>query len=58
MPEREPKPNFNCPLCDADIPVDYEVKLGQIYYCSYCQVGLKIIKGKGGNLLLEFEDEE
>jgi len=58
MAEYQKAPEFACPLCDSDIPTDSDVKQGEIHYCSYCEVGLRVVKGKGGKLTLEFEEEE
>ena len=31
-----------CPVCNAYIPVDPEVRLGEVIYCSYCGTQLVI----------------
>ena len=53
------KPSFECPICDSDIPADEsESKPGGILYCSYCRITLKVKKGKGEELVVEFDEDE
>ncbi len=38
---------LTCPICDADVPIEPDTKLGQMYCCSYCKAPCKVIRGKG-----------
>lgn len=56
--EHKKKTSFSCSLCDSDIPIEPGFEKGDIYYCSYCKISLKIIEKKNGVFSLEAEDEE
>lgn len=45
-------------MCDSDIPVDPDIKVGEILYCSYCKMGMKVVEGRDGKLEVEAEEEE
>ena len=32
-----------CPNCSANIPLDPEDRIGKVVYCSYCNIGLRIM---------------
>jgi hypothetical protein len=46
-----------CPVCDAEIELDEDVKPGEEIYCNYCKVELKLIQKSDGKLIADFEDE-
>lgn len=37
---------LSCPMCDADIPVSGDERVGEEIYCPYCRVPLGIRKKK------------
>jgi len=37
---------LTCPMCDADIPVSGDEKIGSEIFCNYCQTPLKIRRKK------------
>ena len=47
-----------CDMCDSDIPLEPNAKAGDVVYCSYCKVGLRIVLKANGRWSLEPEDEE
>jgi hypothetical protein len=49
---------MECPVCEADIPLDNDEQPGDIVQCSYCKGYFKLlqIKGKGLVLIEEFEE--
>ncbi len=34
---------LECPICDAEIPLEGDEKPGDLVLCSYCKVSFKII---------------
>ena len=48
---------LECPICDADIPLDGDERTGDLVLCSYCKVTFKLIKGKEKWILEEDLDE-
>lgn len=38
---------LTCPMCDAEIPVSGDEKVGESIYCPYCQIPLRLRKRKG-----------
>ncbi len=38
--------DVQCPLCEADIPLDGDEKTGDLVLCSYCKCTFKMIKTK------------
>lgn len=44
---------LECPICEADIPLDGDEKPGDFIVCSYCKVTLKILKKKDRLILSE-----
>lgn len=46
-----------CPICDADIPLDGDERVGDLILCSYCNVTFKIIKKKDKWVLVEDFEE-
>ncbi len=48
---------LECPICDADIPLEGDEKTGDLIVCSYCKVTFKMIKKKEGWALDEDFDE-
>ena len=49
---------LECPVCEADIPLDNDETPGDIVQCSYCKEFFKLLqmKGKGLVLIEEFEE--
>lgn len=37
---------LECPICDAEIPLEGDEKPGDLVLCSYCKVAFKIINTK------------
>ncbi len=37
---------LECPICDADIPLEGDESPGDLVLCSYCKVSFKIISTK------------
>ncbi len=44
---------LECPICEADLPLDGDEKPGDLIVCSYCKVTFKIIKRKDRIILSE-----
>lgn len=47
---------LTCPMCDADIPISGDEKIGSEIYCPYCQTPLKLRKTKNTEELYLQED--
>jgi hypothetical protein len=50
-------PDLECPICDADIPLEGDERSGDFVVCSYCQVTLKLLWARGKWILLDEFDE-
>ena len=48
---------LECPICDADIPLDCDEKPGDLILCSYCKVTFKVFRKKEKWVLEEDFDE-
>jgi hypothetical protein len=48
---------LECPICDADIPLEGDEETGDLVVCSYCKVTLKMVKKKDKWVLSEDFDE-
>jgi len=48
---------LECPICDADIPIEGDEKTGDIIVCSYCKVSFKMLRKKDQWLLSEDFEE-
>ena len=48
---------MECPICDAEIPLDNDEKPGDLVVCAYCKQTFKLIKTKE-KLILTEEFEE
>jgi hypothetical protein len=48
---------LECPICEADIPLEGDEETGDLVVCSYCKVTLKMIKKKDKWILSEDFDE-
>ena len=48
---------LECPVCEADIPLDGDEKTGDLVLCSYCKSTFKIVKAKDKWLLDEDFEE-
>jgi Alpha-aminoadipate carrier protein LysW-like, globular domain len=46
-----------CPICEADIPLEGTEKTGDLVLCSYCKVTFKILKLKDKLVLSEDFEE-
>jgi len=45
--------DMECPICDADIPLDGNEKTGELVLCSFCKVTFKLVKKKEKLVLVE-----
>ncbi len=48
---------LECPICEADIPLEGDEKLGDLVMCSYCKGTFKLLRIKN-KWVLEEEFEE
>jgi hypothetical protein len=48
---------MECPICDADIPLDDGEKPGDLVLCSYCKVTFKIVRTKDKWILVDDFEE-
>jgi len=48
---------LECPICDADIPLEGSEKSGDLMLCSYCKVTFKLLRKKGKWILTEDFEE-
>ena len=48
---------LECPVCNADIPLDGDEKLGDLILCSFCKVTFKMLKKNERWVLQEDFDE-
>jgi len=48
---------LECPICEADIPLEGDEKAGDLIMCSYCKVTFKMIRKRDGWVLDEDFDE-
>lgn len=48
---------MDCPICDAEIPLDNDEKPGDLVQCSYCKETFKLIRTKDKLLLIEEFEE-
>ncbi len=44
---------LNCPMCDAEVPLDGDENVGEQVYCPYCQAPLALRKKKTDETYLE-----
>ncbi len=44
---------IECPICDADIPLEGNEQTGDLVLCSFCKVTFKLIKRKDKLILTE-----
>jgi hypothetical protein len=49
--------SLECPICEADIPLDGDEKPGDLVLCSYCRATFKILRGKDKWILVEDFEE-
>lgn len=47
---------LTCPMCDVDVPMSGEEKVGEQVFCPYCQTPLKIKKNRVDDSLFLEED--
>jgi len=45
--------DLECPICDADIPLESDASTGDLVLCSYCKVTFKLLKKKDKWVLVE-----
>lgn len=45
--------DMECPVCDANIPLDGDEKTGDLVLCSFCKVTFKLVKKKDRLVLVE-----
>jgi hypothetical protein len=48
---------LECPICEADIPLEGNEKPGDLVLCSYCKVTFKLLRKKGKWILTEDFEE-
>ena len=48
---------LECPICNADIPLEDEEKSGDLILCSYCKVTFKLLRKREKWILEEDFDE-
>jgi len=51
------KIDLECPICDADVPLENDAASGDLLQCSYCKEPLKLLKKKDKWILVEDFDE-
>jgi len=44
---------LTCPLCDAEVPLSGDEKIGDQVFCTYCQCPLAMKKTKAEEVYLE-----
>lgn len=44
---------LECPICDADVPLDGDETTGDLVLCSFCKVTFKLLKKKEKWVLVE-----
>jgi hypothetical protein len=44
---------LECPICDADIPLDGDERTGDFVLCSFCKVTFKLVRKKDKWILVE-----
>jgi hypothetical protein len=48
--------DMECPICDADIPLDGDEDTGDLILCSFCKMTFKLVKKKDKWILVEEYD--
>ena len=48
---------IECPICDADIPLEGNEQTGDLVLCSYCNMTFKMLRKKDGWILVEDFEE-
>jgi hypothetical protein len=48
---------LECPICDADIPLDGDERSGDLVLCSFCKMTFKILRKKETWILVEDYEE-
>ena len=46
-----------CPVCDADVPLTGDERLGEEVYCPFCRAPLTIKQRPGNDDEMELEDD-
>ncbi len=49
--------DLECPICDADIPLEGDEKSGDLVLCSYCKMSFKMLRKKEKWILVEDFEE-
>jgi hypothetical protein len=49
---------LECPICDAEIPLDNKEGPGDLVQCSFCKETFKLVRTKDKGLTLTEEFEE
>ncbi len=44
---------LTCPLCDCEIPLSGDERIGEEIYCPYCECPLKLKKNRDDELYLQ-----
>jgi hypothetical protein len=47
-----------CPICDADVPMHGDERVGDTVYCTYCEVPLRFVKLSSEDEPKLVEDED
>ncbi|MBI5642747.1 MAG: lysine biosynthesis protein LysW [Deltaproteobacteria bacterium] len=53
MPLKESYSYLTCPMCDVEVPMSGDEKVGEQVFCPYCQAPLALRKKKTDELYLE-----
>ncbi len=48
---------LECPVCEADIPVEKDDKPGDLVQCSYCKEAFKLMRARDKFVLVEDFEE-
>jgi hypothetical protein len=48
---------LECPICDAEIPLEKDDRSGDLVVCSYCKETLKLLRKSDKWILIEEFDE-
>ena len=48
---------LECPVCEAEIPLDGDERSGDLLLCSYCKLTYKLLKKKDKWILVEDFEE-
>jgi hypothetical protein len=49
---------LECPVCDAEVPLDNKEEPGDLVQCSFCKETFKLVRTKEKGLMLTEEFDE